>query len=220
MLLRIYIFIFACLIATASFALEQQARSWSGIDISGDLKDPWIYDLNTQARYNFTEQRYQTTRSEAGLGYKITPDVSLWIGYNWLVENIAKTQQHRIWEQVLWDIVKNDTIEFNSRTRLEQRKDINEAQWSTRFRQRLQLTFPKKICNTLTPIVFDEIFLNFNNPAWVNSHFVDQNRAFIGLGIPLAKKLEIQIGYINQYEFRDIENRMNHIVYTNLNLKI
>ena len=208
-------------ITTSAYALQQHTRLWLGSDLSGDLFNlsNWEYDVNSQARYNFTGSQYSLTQSEAGLGYKIKPNLSLWLGYTWIIENANVTQQHRIWNQVLWNILNNDQIHLTSRTRLEERKDIYEPQWSVRFRQRLQLTWPKKIFNTYTPIIYDELFLNFNNPSWVNNQLVNQNRIFIGISIPLWKKIDMQVGYLNQFQFLNPENRMSHIIYGNLNIR-
>lgn len=77
---RQYLLVLCCLISTTVLSLEQQVRSWSILDFSGALTNKWEYDLNTQARYNFTEHEYQSTLSEAGLGYKINSELSLWAG--------------------------------------------------------------------------------------------------------------------------------------------
>ena len=172
--------------------------------------------FNSQARYNFTESEYQTTQSEAGIGYKTSDNLSLWLGYTWLLENANATQQHRIWQQAFWNILQNNQVYFISRTRLEERKDVHEPQPSVRLRQRLQLSFPNKILDKFTPIIYDELFVNMNNPPWVNNQLINQNRIFLGIGITLWKKIELQVGYLNQSEPREPENRMNHIIYANL----
>lgn len=218
-----YLFIVVCMgvVTSSESAMLQQKSLWSGLDLTGPVFNlsNWEYDLNVQARYNFTDNQYQSTQSEAGLAYKPTTNLSLWLGYTNLIHNADETQQHRIWEQALWNITNNNSIRLTSRTRLEERTDIHESQWSTRLRQRLQFAFPKKILNTYTPIIYDELFFNLNNPTWVNNQLLDQNRIFIGLGIPLWKKINVQVGYLNQYQIRNPENKMNHILYANLNIK-
>lgn len=214
----IILFIF---ISIPAFALQQQTRLWAGIDLSGDFfnVENWLYDINSQARYTFTDSQYQTTQSEASLGYKTSDKLSLWLGYSWLIENANSTQQHRLWQQIIWNILDNDQFNLMSRSRLEERKDVYEPEWSIRLRQRLQLSFPKLLFHTLTPIIYNELFVNINNPPWVNNQLINQNRVFVGIDIPIWKKVDVQVGYLNQYQIREPENRDNHIIYANLNIK-
>src|SRR5437016_9721965 len=82
----------------------QISALWSGIDITGPFiaVPNFLYDINSQARYRFTGADYDLTRSEAGLGYKITPNVSGWLGYTWIVPNANIRQRQQTWQQMLW----------------------------------------------------------------------------------------------------------------------
>jgi hypothetical protein len=63
-------------------AVEQQAKIWPGFDLMGPLfgSKNFVYDLNGQARYNFTNEVYDETRLEGALGYRLTKTIIFWVG--------------------------------------------------------------------------------------------------------------------------------------------
>lgn len=219
------LFCFLILIPLSSIAddLQQITKTWLGIDLSGGLYDSqnWEYDLNSQARYDFTNTEYQLTRNEIGLGYQIYPTVSAWAGYTWEVRNANLFQENRPWEQIIWDIAQQDNLHFSSRTRFEERKRTDDPEWTERLRQRFTLSFPKAIAHTITPVLYDEIFFYVHNAPWTESEWFNQNRLFVGIEFPLLIHTSLQVGYINQFLWRTQTQRdeLNHILWVNLNIK-
>lgn len=200
--------------------LETQTMSWTGIDLSGMVFNSQNveYDLNTQARYNMSDNQYDATRSEGGLGYDINDHFSAWLGVTWIVKSANTDQERRIWEQLIWTPIKNNDFNFSIRSRLEQRDDLDEPGIAEVLRERFQILFPKWLACHYTPVIYDEIFFNLNNPTWIGSQFVNQNRAFIGIQIPVIKSSNLQIGYLNRYRYTTPENKMDNIAYVNLNI--
>ncbi|MGB6976739.1 MAG: DUF2490 domain-containing protein [Gammaproteobacteria bacterium] len=201
----------------------QQGKFWPTVDLSGSFLGlpPILYDLSVQGRYNESIHEYERTLFEAGLGYKLFPNLSGWLGYRWILENANTNQEHRIWQQIIWDAVNTKHFQFSSRTRLSERKNDHQAEWAIWLRQRFTIRLPQTIANRFTPILYDEIFFNLNNPPWTNHRVVDQNRAFIGIEIPIApifKKANIQVGYLNQYIFKSPINEVNNILFVSLNM--
>jgi len=203
------------------YGLQTQSMSWTGIDLSGLFFNAQNveYDLNTQARYNISDSQYDETRSEGGLGYDINDHLSAWLGVTWIVKNADSDQERRVWEQLIWTPVNNSNINFSLRSRLEQRDNLDEAGIAEVFRERFQVMFPKWLDSRYTPVIYDEIFFNLNNPSWIGSQFVNQNRVFIGIQIPVIKSSNIQIGYLNRYRYSSPEDKMDNIAYVNLNIK-
>ena len=66
-----------------------------------------------------------------------------------------------------------------------------------------------------TPIIWDEIFINLNNPVWVNPQTISQNRAFAGIRFPLNTKANLVLGYLNQYHLQATQNQNNNIIFIN-----
>ncbi|GAG77321.1 unnamed protein product [marine sediment metagenome] len=124
--------------------------------------------------------------------------------------------ENRPWQQLLWQILGTQNATIVLRTRLEQRFRSLENSTALRLRQNIKLTLPKAIANKLTPILFDEMFFNLNHPEWVNKNDINQNRLFMGIQIPIKKNNFLQVGYLNQYEFRSPNNRMSHVFMLSL----
>lgn len=203
---------------TAAADVLQQAKNWSGIDFTGSLfGSNFVYDFFPQARTNLSDEEYDETHTEAGIGYKLTPNFSVWQGYTLALPGVVD-EEHDVWQQIMWNIVNTDKVVFLSRTRLEERRDVNFSQWADTFRQRVGINFPNLIMHEYTPIIYDEVFFNLNHPVWVNDQTLNQNRAFVGIRFPVAKWATIDLGYLNQYVFKNTINQMNHIIYLNLNI--
>lgn len=200
----------------------KEERFWGNFNLNGSLfnSKKWQYDFNIQSRYNFSIGQYENTRSEGGIGYKSSKNISLWLGGTTILRHDNRIEEYRPWQQVQWHILNSEQIRLSSRTRLEERKEPNFSEWAYRLRQRFSLSFPKKLPFNITPILANEIFFNLNNPQWINSNgSINQNRAFIGIEIPLHKNISFETGYLNQYEFRNEANRLNHVLYVNLKIK-
>lgn len=213
--------LFCCISALAN--VQQQGKFWPTIDLTGSFLGlkPVLYDLNVQGRYDESTHEYERTLTQAGLGYKLRPNLSSWLGYTWVLDNANANQENRIWQQLIWDAVSNEQLQVSSRTRLEEREQVHQVEWAIWLRQQVTLQLPQKIADRYTPVFYDEIFFNLNNTPWNTHRVVDQNRAFIGIEIPLPllfKQANIQIGYLNQYLFRPVNNMMNHILFVSLNM--
>lgn len=71
---------------------------------------------------------------------------------------------------------------------------------------------------SLSAIVWDEVFLNFNDTDWGAQSGFDQNRGFLGLGYVVTRRLRIEMGYLNQYIDGATVDRLNHVFSTTVAL--
>ncbi len=186
----------------------QWMREWTRIDVTG----PWSSEYKSLRYEVFFENRNQETRLDFSNGYRFTPFVSLWGGFTWISPNDGTAQIYRPWQQLTWALLeKNPIMLFQTRTRLEELKKEGQPEWSLKVRERWRVAFPDRIAH-FTPVIYDEVFFNANQPSWVTSGIVDQNRAFIGFDTPPWKKTFVEIGYLNQYLFTEPVNRMAHVI--------
>ncbi|QLH42510.1 MAG: DUF2490 domain-containing protein [Coxiellaceae bacterium] len=139
--------LFYCYLAHAE--IDQNAFVWSGINILNDASTtlPFLFDAAAQARYNITEGTYAETRTEIGLGRQLNPNLSGWIGYNWIGRNNssdddASQQEQRLWQQFIWSPFTQHS-NFTIRSRFEERKDVDRQVWGLRLRERFTWRFPK-----------------------------------------------------------------------------
>lgn len=216
------LFIFLLLLAvnqSQAKSTAQRGKLW----LTAEKKDTftnnekWSYLLQLDARFADNETVYEEGKLRAGLGYQALPTIKMGLGYDWIPKIARDSTQvryeHRFWQQLNWRLAKNQQRRILSVTKLEERKDEGEPQWAMRLREKLQVTFPQKINNRYTPIISDTVFFNLNNPDWVSDDTFDQNRAFIGVSVPITTETSFVIGYLNQWKVREPSNRMNHVLY-------
>lgn len=207
------------LVSPAAWASDPTVffREWSKIDVTGAF-DPNSPDLRYEA---FVESRNKETRLDFSTGYRFSRLVSFWSGYTWISPNDGSPQIYRPWQQVVWELLdKNPIMVFQTRTRLEELKQQGQPQWLLRGRERWRVAFPERLPRKFTPVIYDEVFFNFNQPSWVNPGFLDQNRVFVGVDSPPWKNSFVEIGYINQYRFITPVNHLAHILSVSLMITI
>lgn len=199
---------------------DEHIKVWTSYDLTGPITKDKKFKFNVQPNLRFVDDRYKFEEAvlHISAGYQASKKISLWLG------NTGKatkdfdgdvTEEYRIWEQLIWDdLVTSKTTKIKSRTRLEQRKEIDTAHWAVRLREKLTWNYKTK-CMKYSLIVSDELFFNLNHPDWVSQNRLSQNRAFFGIGKDIDKKSSFEIGYMNQYQFSGT-NQNNHILYLGL----
>lgn len=204
------LFVFLSILVTPVYATDTEHffREWSKIDVTGPYSTDWS-DFRYEA---FFENRNQETRLDFSSGYRFTPLVSLWGGFTWISPNDGSPQIYRPWEQVVWELFeKKSDVLFQTRTRLEQLKQEFQPEWLWRVRERWRLALPGKLPGQWTPVLYDEVFFNINQPSWISTRTIDQNRVFVGVDTKPWKNSFIEFGYLNQYIFSEPTNRVAHI---------
>lgn len=205
-----------------SWAIESQSKIWGDVFLWGPLlsQSKLRYVIQPQLRYSLKPNQFEMAYILGGLGYQATPRFGLWSGYLWESGNaIAKEKPlNRLWQQIIWQVFSEDRFILLDRSRLEERNQVGQSGWNRRYREYLELDFPKIIFNKYMLIFYDETFFNINQPAWIrNQPVFEQNRFFSGIGVPITKKVLWRLGYLNQYLFRKYSsNRMDHIFYTSI----
>lgn len=193
----------------------------------GDNKINKIVGIHSelQLRSFFVPDNVGTVIARVGVNFYIKPFITGTVGYGYifsLPENDeiygARTSENRIWEQMLFR-QKTKAVFMEHRFRLEQRFVQNLSTQSSsvshRIRYRFQTLFP---LYTISPhlrhlfvSVNDEIMLNFKSePAQI----FDRNRFYAGLGYQVSPKLNIQLGYLNQFANVSFSTRghVDHVV--------
>jgi hypothetical protein len=138
-----------------------------------------------------------------GLGYQLTPAVTIFAGPGLIVTKNTEGQtynEYRLWQQLNWQLFNDFSISLNSRTRLEEKQRSNQMQIAIQLRQRLWARIPIKNTNQYYYSLFDEVFFNLNHPRWVSANFFEKNRAFVGIAKQLTKNTMLDFGYLNQLQ--------------------
>ena len=186
-----------CMLSFAK-AADQHADNYNlWLNYVGDhplFGTPWGVHLEIQNRREDWGDEWQQLLIRPGINYTISPTVTVSAGYGYVktypygdLPVDFEFDEHRIWEQLIWK--KNFLgLEWQHRFRLEQRwiEEQDEAGDTTnwrgenRFRYMLRTSIPLTEDKKTYLALWDEVFFNFGSNVSMN--YLDQNRAFIGIG--------------------------------------
>lgn len=181
-------------------------KKW-GLQFDAQIRsaDDWGYVRNTLIRPAL--QYFINDKHNVALGY-------LWQTTDLRLVGTSKNlfNEHRIFEQYIYTH-KLKSIFASHRFRAEQRfiERANEEVFSQRFRYFFRLIQPlQKTAASFDKGVFvalqNEVFLNFQNKEKINNSVFDQNRLYLAGGYRFSKKVDLEIGYMNQA----VKNFTNH----------
>lgn len=214
-------FILMLFIPLFAFAANTQSgKLWGTLTFTGQVGNHkhLRYLADISARFQRVQQKlFQQSIFRTGLGYQFNIPISLWLGYANVIaiddDSDGYVPEHRFWEQGIWNIISNPSFHLSWRTRLEQRFNVNDANWTWRIRQKFSFLFPQLLGGYYQPEFLDEVYFNILNPGSFGSREFNQNRAFIGIQFPYKKDVMLSIGYLNQYITNaDAPNEINHVL--------
>jgi len=212
-----------CITSLPTYAddTEEDGRVWLNILANGATgidKLRWYMEL--QPRWREEGSRLDQTLLRPAIYYKLTEQSSLWAGYAYVVTDPAGKSafdEHRVWQQYLYQFAPIRNISIQSRTRFEQRYIENSDDTGYKFRQMLRVVTPSGVHSKLSWVFYDEYFVNLNHTDYGARKGFDQNRAFLGGNWALNPDTKLEIGYLNQYVNTKQADLMNHVFSTTLN---
>ncbi|MDI9818872.1 MULTISPECIES: DUF2490 domain-containing protein [unclassified Legionella] len=192
-----------------SFLLAAQVaeKVWSTLSLNAKF-GKYSYRIEPQLRLMDRPTLFEQFLTDAGGGYQLSPDWAVWLGTTSVTtrQNFSSNMhEFRIWQQVIYTANANLSI----RSRFEQRKFQGSSQWGYRLRERIIVK--KKITDNLTILSFNELLINLNQPEWVPTNTLDQNRFLISLNQQVSQKLTLGAGYLYQYIF-STPRRVGHVI--------
>jgi len=154
------------------------------------------------------------------LGYKVTPDLSVFLGYGWtptFMNNHYESDfrdETRIWEQLSYN--QHDVfglLEVEHRFRQEQRFIQHVGNAANRSRYMLKGSLPLTTEKDFGLTGYDELFVSLNSVDNGPRAGFDRNRIFVGPYV-VMKPLRLELGYLGEYgkRFMGSEDRMIHAV--------
>ncbi|MFA6037725.1 MAG: DUF2490 domain-containing protein [Legionellales bacterium] len=202
-------------------ASSQSSELWLDASINDYFQqhEKLNYSLELQTRFVDEKDYYEFSYASAALGYRETPNLSFWAGYQRDTQNeiSGAAPENIIWEQMVWQIFENETMVIRTRTRFEQKNRLHQNEWGNLFRERITAFFPDQLFNIYTPIIYNEFFIKLNQTSWSDTDTFEENRLFIGLAIPTSNTSFLETGYIQQTVFNDSGNEYNNILYLSIN---
>ena len=176
--------------------------------------------LDVQPRFVGDVSGMQQGLFRPGIGYVLGAQTTAWLGYARIrtkSENGSVRSEDRIWQQLWWK-PRIGSVDFQSRTRLEQRFLDTGSGAGWRFRQFFKASWDFPGQSRFGLAAYEEAFVDLNDTNWGQRSGFSQNRVFVGLGLKLGdqKRSKLELGYLNQYLSRPGSDRMRHILSANL----
>ena len=184
---------------------------------SNDSNTPsrWHYWVDAQARYPDAGSGINQLLIRPGIGYSISPTMTVWAGYARFRTHGASgntVTEDRYWQQLSWRLGNVGDAAWSTRFRLEQR-DLSTGS-DTGVVLRAQLKYVRKLSagGDTDFIASVEPFVDLKDTDWGADSGLSQNRLYFGLGWKLTNKTGLEVGYQNQYRFVDTgPDRMDHL---------
>ena len=199
---------------------EEDGRFWLNSNAQGALPAEhfnWYAEL--QPRWRDEGKHLDTVLIRPAVFYKFSPQSSVWLGYAKVINHPAGKQtrdEHRIWQQYLYQFSAFDTLNFQTRTRLEERRLEDSGDEGYRIRQMLRVSKPLLSQSAISLVAWDELFIHLNDTDWGAEKGFDQNRLFVGAAYTVNPQFKVEVGYLNQYIHTDKTDRENHTLATTL----
>lgn len=199
--------------------LQKHTKLWTNMPISGNLtrNQKWKYYIEPQLRLIDDKYKFDQVNLFIGAGYQVSSALKFWLGLfrRYQIElNGSSHQEYRLWEQMDLSLIDRSYIQLSSRSRLEERKNFIRSQIANRFREKLTAKYPFNDKHRFL-VLSDEIFVQLNKPEWVTNRTISENRASIGIRIPIKQFTAYEIGYLIQTQYGKV-NQLSNVLYFTL----
>lgn len=211
----------AAAIAGTPARAEDDAQAWGSVIATGAVRGDLFLWLEAQARAIDDVGKGSQLILRPAIGARIARDAHAVLGYAYIrtdPDTGRTTNEHRLWQQVQFAALRSrgGAPLLISRTRLEQRRIEGRADTGWRLRQFVRVQAPIARGDKVQLIGFTEGFFNLNSTGWGAREGVDQWRGFVGIGVPVARRMRLEPGYLHQRIFRPGEDRGNHVLSATL----
>lgn len=184
-------------------AAAQEFHMWNNVVVQGSLSGDLLFTADTSVRFNQDVTRWSLTLVRVGLGWRVSPRLSLFAGYAqaWApTSNDGRLVEQRLWQQASYPIVGGPHARLTGRTRLEQRRLEGRDGTSWRLRQQVRLAVPIGSGPRAPSLVMaHELLWNVEDgsiPAFREG--ADQNRTTVGMTVPLGPQLRVEPAWMRQ----------------------
>lgn len=208
--------------ATPALA-ETDFQQWLSASARVDLDDNVNAQAEVTARLSDGRGGLYELEQVLLLGYKLSDQVTAAAGY---VHNPSYdagefvVMEHRAREQIAVDnFARLGSVALSGRLRFEQRwrDGIDGTGWRVRPYVKAAVPLGDKSAPVLS--LSAEPFFNLNTTSFQSTSGLDRLRSAVSLGIPLAKSVRLEAGYLNQHRFiRGDEDSGDHVMTASLAL--
>jgi hypothetical protein len=186
---------------------KEYAKTWVGVFTKKNLDQDYSVWQEAQFRYAFNEGSMQQTLLRFGLLKKIDEHHEMGAIMGFVQTGLTK--EYRPTFQHVYSTSNSSDMFYSVRSRLEFRDIENDDALSLRYR--LLLSARYALTPTLSPMLWNEAFVNSTRESWTGDRFYERNRLFLGLRIDRPTH-RWEVGYMNQYIPRQNVDTIEHIL--------
>ncbi|HRE52290.1 MAG TPA: DUF2490 domain-containing protein [Flavitalea sp.] len=210
--------------ATSKSQTVNQDMGWFMFVNNTKFSDKWGMALDVQVRSEAEWRGVRNLLFRPAITYFTGKNTNLSLGYLYTIMYLGddavkeSLTENRIFQQFVANH-KLSSVFVSHRFRLEQRfiETEDDNIFAQRFRYFFRLIQPlRKEQDGFTGGPFiafqNEAFLNVQNKERMNNRLFDQNRIYGAFGYRLSPKLDVEMGYLNQYAKSVNISTMNDIV--------
>lgn len=213
----------SCLLAMLAMpaqAAEEETQAWQQLLVTAPVRDGVTLTMEVQNRLFDDASDYGQLLLRPSIGFRVFDKTTFSVGYAYVntdIEGRPVTHEHRAWQQLAFPIMAAGPIQITGRTRLEERTFEHADDVGWRLRQQIRFTMPLDNSG-IKAVAWTEGFFAFNDTDWGAISGFDRMRNFVGLNIPLAEKMTLEPGYLNQYVNRSGEDKIDHTLSVTLSV--
>lgn len=171
--------------------------------------------LEVQPRFAENVSRMTQMIARAGFGVRLAPDFTILAGYQFQHNDPANgvsSDEHRMWQQLLFPVHRDpERLILLARLRLEQRSIVGAQDLGWRGRAMVRLQLPLAGRGSAGPLLWSEALVPLNDTDWGQRRNAPQFRTFVGALIPLNSRMNLEAGYMAQYQVNPGADRVNHV---------
>jgi hypothetical protein len=184
---------------------RDDAQLWVGGNANIKLGGGFRLQQEVIGRFSDDRGGLYEIESNTLLGYALADKVTIWAGYthdpNYNGGDFA-VMEHRAREQVTFDnIIRLGGGTLSGRLRLEQRwrEGLDGTAW--RFRPYVKYSLPLRPGHKTALVLSHESFFNLNSTSFQDGEGEERMRNAIAINTPIAPRISLEIGYLNQHGF-------------------
>jgi len=200
-----------------AIAQDQDAQLWISAKASAELQEGVELELETNQRFSDDRSGLYESQYLAALAFGIGAGVTLTGGINRVVGLTDGRVQNTEWrprQQIGFPIANIGRGELATRVRLEQRFRSDDDETGHRVRPEVSYALP--LSGELEVELAHESYFNLNSTGFQNAGH-ERMRNSATLSYPIARSVDAQVGYMNQYRFNgDDRDLMEHALKTAL----
>jgi len=202
-------------IAVPARAQDTDTQIWTQQNATIPVEGPFGVSLDFTQRFGDEAGGMYESVEGFFLTFKASDAVTIGAGYSHTTGFRAgpNTQEDRPRQQISLKLGH-----FGGRWRLEERMRSDGNGLGMRTRLQLRWAQPFHKGGDLQWVAYHESFVSLNDTDWGQKSGYNRMRNFVGLHAPLIGPVEIEAGYLNQYDFKPGRDAMANVALVSLSV--